>query len=346
MEHISTCNLCGSSQSIPLYGRGWPHRKRVWNRICTNCGLVFQSPRLTEEENRRMYEKWVENYQGVGPEAYRDYTLKWGRMYHAFLKDYIRPGMKVLDIGCSTGAFLSILKSLGVDCSGLNPEESFAAFARGEYGLDVETCLFEDYPERPAFYDVITGHCVFEHFRDPMAMLKRIHRMLKEGGYLQLLVPNVWTPNGLLWENFFLEHIITPSPGTMRHYLHKVGFEVVKEDFNGHITEEGNHARYEKLIAVKGRPKVAALEKDSYKEVRKFLFTYHLKTLLAGGYRYYIYHALHLPEGGPVSRLVSQPAATAYNRMILPIKFRHRDYTKAPREGDPIYGPIPMLKTV
>jgi hypothetical protein len=52
----SSCPLCGSQQSSHFDQRKF-HDQPVTNRICNVCGLVYQSPRMTEGELASYYER-------------------------------------------------------------------------------------------------------------------------------------------------------------------------------------------------------------------------------------------------------------------------------------------------
>ena len=53
-ETVLNCSLCKSEHSRPFDRRSF-HGKVVVNRICQDCGLVFQSPRMTEAESAVFY---------------------------------------------------------------------------------------------------------------------------------------------------------------------------------------------------------------------------------------------------------------------------------------------------
>ena len=66
---VASCPLCGTAYSQTFDQRefrGYP----VSNRICSTCGLVFQSPRMSDEELSQFYaEEYRKLYQGnAGPD--------------------------------------------------------------------------------------------------------------------------------------------------------------------------------------------------------------------------------------------------------------------------------------
>lgn len=98
----------------------------------------------------------------------------------------------VLDVGCSTGAFLYQLnrrfpgdyRVLGTDASG--PALDYAEtrgvpVVRGDF-------LKNQFPAGP--FDAITFWAVLEHLAEPRAFLERAAALLKPGGRCVILVPN------------------------------------------------------------------------------------------------------------------------------------------------------------
>ena len=103
------------------------------------------------------------------------------------------PRGAVLDVGCSSGAFLFQLKQrwpgdyeiLGTDVSGapLDYAESCGVpIARGNF-------LDQDFSGRR--FDAVTLWAVVEHLADPKRFLEKTQALLKTGGLCFVLVPNL-----------------------------------------------------------------------------------------------------------------------------------------------------------
>lgn len=113
--------------------------------------------------------------------------------YEAILRnigDYkeLRPGLKVLEVGCGTGWFPVAMQLDGYDCEGVEIswqlKEKADQMAR-ESGLEssgirVGNIEEEDIGENR--YDVIVCNSVFEHIENWRLALQRVHRALKPGG--------------------------------------------------------------------------------------------------------------------------------------------------------------------
>lgn len=95
---------------------------------------------------------------------------------------------RVLEVGCSTGLLLSLLKGLGFDVLGveISPPAAQVAQARG---IKVIIQPFEQVKFSEKF-DVIIFNHTLEHLPDPASVLKKVLKILKEDGILFIDLPN------------------------------------------------------------------------------------------------------------------------------------------------------------
>lgn len=94
----------------------------------------------------------------------------------------------ILDIGCSAGMFLRVLKDLGyVQLMGMDLSPTAAAFVRDTHGIPCVATL-DDVPD--AAFDIITCFAILEHVAEPAAFAHALARKLKPGGRLVALSPN------------------------------------------------------------------------------------------------------------------------------------------------------------
>ena len=98
-------------------------------------------------------------------------------------------GGRLLDVGCGNGRFLALVRALGWQAAGVEPDPRSAAVARRVSGADVHASLAEGgFPAES--FDVITMNHVLEHVADPVATLAECRRLLKPAGRLGVAVPN------------------------------------------------------------------------------------------------------------------------------------------------------------
>lgn len=103
---------------------------------------------------------------------------------------YIKPGARLLDVGCADGALARLVA--GLDYVGIDPEAPVEASApRCRFVRDVFPGVGLPSPER---FDVITALAVLEHVPQEAqaAFAQACARHLVSGGRLLLTVPSKW----------------------------------------------------------------------------------------------------------------------------------------------------------
>jgi 2-polyprenyl-3-methyl-5-hydroxy-6-metoxy-1,4-benzoquinol methylase len=170
-------------------------------------------------------------------------------------------GTKLLDVGCSSGAFLGVARERGLDAEGVEISTEAAAAAR-RAGFRVYTGLLEDASFPAASFDAVALIELLEHLRDPRALLAECRRILRPGGVLMATTPNgaSWTAAamGARWDVFSLRgmggHVSFFNPGSLRLLAERAGFEVARlETRQVRLAEKGQCAapiyRLAKLLA-------------------------------------------------------------------------------------------------
>jgi len=95
--------------------------------------------------------------------------------------------LKILDVGCGTGANLEMLAQYG-DAEGVDVSDDALEFCRRK-GLKAQKGLAEALPYEDEFFDLTTALDVVEHLDDDVAGLKEMYRVTKGGGYSLIFVP-------------------------------------------------------------------------------------------------------------------------------------------------------------
>lgn len=95
--------------------------------------------------------------------------------------------LRILDVGCGTGANLEMLSQFG-SAEGVDVSEDALEFCRKK-GLTVEKGLAEKLPYDDETFDVTTALDVVEHLDDDIAGLKEMYRVTRSGGYTLIFVP-------------------------------------------------------------------------------------------------------------------------------------------------------------
>ncbi len=96
--------------------------------------------------------------------------------------------LRVLDVGCGTGAVMRFLQTKGYDVHGVDMSQTALQYCR-QKGLRVSYGLADAMQSADALFDVVFALDVLEHLDDAGAAVREIKRVLKPGGLLVATVP-------------------------------------------------------------------------------------------------------------------------------------------------------------
>jgi SAM-dependent methyltransferase len=142
---------------------------------------------------------------------------------------YVERG-NVLDIGCSSGAFLKTMQGPNWRLFGIEMEPSTAERARTATGAEVFVGDACDAPFQPGSLDVITAFDLVEHVYQPRALMAKVSEWLKPGGIFVAQVPNIdsWEARAFRSYWYGLElprHLSHFSPRSLRRLMHQSSLE-------------------------------------------------------------------------------------------------------------------------
>lgn len=145
-----------------------------------------------------------------------------------------RPGeIRLLDVGCSSGAFLNSAVKLGFRAEGVEPAPKAAATAQAA-GLKVRQGLLHEAGYTDEQFDAITLFEVIEHLQQPQELLRECRRILRPGGILLIGTGNAgsWSMSamGARWEYLHIEkhggHVSFFNPGSIASLAQRTEFSV------------------------------------------------------------------------------------------------------------------------
>jgi len=123
-----------------------------------------------------------------------------------YLDSEFPQGGRLLDIGCATGIFLSMMQNRGWDVEGIEISDELATYARKTFSLKVHVRdITRENIECEPFH-VITLFDVIEHIPDPNLMISACKSLLAEEGILMIRTP---TEESLLRDIAKILHRIT-----------------------------------------------------------------------------------------------------------------------------------------
>lgn len=146
------------------------------------------------------------------------------------LLSLVPSGGELLEIGCACGFLLVAARERGFRVAGVEVSAWAAEYAQREYGLPVQTGWVESLALPAEYYDVVVMADTIEHLRDPRATVRRIREVLKPGGRLLLLTPDIGSMvarvAGQRWWALIDDHYFYFSRATLRRLLREEGYEV------------------------------------------------------------------------------------------------------------------------
>ena len=114
----------------------------------------------------------------------------------AIMREWMPEGVRVLDVGCATGALTSVVnRGKGNQVLGVEPDASRARAANA-HDIEVVCGVLDDELCRSRGpFDVIVLADVLEHVPAPADLLDLAHEALRPAGLILVSVPNVahWT---------------------------------------------------------------------------------------------------------------------------------------------------------
>lgn len=195
------CPACSQSGARPwLRGPDRLHGRREEYRLdrCPACSLVWLSNPPRPSEMRLHYTDAYHHLIAAGGE---NSPHRW-RARKAALAPHKQSGT-LLDLGCSSGAFLESMKSECWNLYGIEMSAANARTAQQRSGAEIFTGDIPDAPFARESFDVITCFDVLEHVFDPALVLGRVAEWLKPGGIFYVLVPNIDSAEARVFKSYW-----------------------------------------------------------------------------------------------------------------------------------------------
>jgi 2-polyprenyl-3-methyl-5-hydroxy-6-metoxy-1,4-benzoquinol methylase len=189
---------------------------------CSNCSLS-----KTADFKFPDYQKYH------GDDVYKKYEKHFVNFYikrFDIISKFVSKIGAVLDIGCSRGTFLEIFKNAGWEAWGIESSGS-AKFAKRR-GIKVFKKRFEDVSLPEKYFDLVILNHTLEHVENPVEVLSKIKRILKNDGLVFVDVPNFGSLSAKILKSkwpYILpeEHIHHFSQKSIKMLFDSCGYKVV-----------------------------------------------------------------------------------------------------------------------
>lgn len=227
------CAVCAGTAVEPVADRdrdGQP----LQAVMCRQCGLVWLDPRPSADAVRQYYEAdYRKDYKGVWQP--RPKHVARGARVALHRCQTLRPHLgfaarRILDLGAGAGEVVFLLRGLGHDAVGFEPNAGYAAFARETLRLPIRQGFFQDEPFAGQTFHVATLFHVLEHLDDPAGVFRQVHGWLEPGGLFWVEVPNVEAVCQAPSHQFHRAHLYYFNQATLRELGRRTGFHPVHHE--------------------------------------------------------------------------------------------------------------------
>lgn len=224
-------NCIGCSKKLEFLGKN-----EEWDIFrCSSCGLgatygIFPKAQYSAYHRDRVYIKEEKQFKNI-----------FEKRVGIILK-FKKEG-KALEVGSSTGVFLSLLKERGWEVQGVEP--SVASGAAEKNGIPTLNTTFEKAELKDDTFNLIIFNHVLEHMEDPIQILEKANRVLKKDGIVLIDAPNFASlsarMSGAGWRYILpKEHRWHFTPKSLTALLEKSGFEIIYRETHSGIWGYGN----------------------------------------------------------------------------------------------------------
>lgn len=199
--------------------------------LCRNCGLMRSDPYLTSDALVRFY---CNDYRDIyspslGVDQLFSAEQKTGQhIEQCLIQLGISYPSRVFEIGCGAGGALRCFQAHGCFVVGCDYSDDFLGYGRN-LGLKLVKGGVESLTPYGRADLVVLCH-VFEHMRDPVTELKKIHSLLNPGGLVYVVLPGIFSIRQTYGDfAHFLQnaHVWHFCLATLNYIMSLAGFEYV-----------------------------------------------------------------------------------------------------------------------
>jgi len=210
----------------------WRSVKNI--RVCRVCGLARQVVYRSEQENARIHgERYYDSWGALqGNEPYWELKKALARYLLEKISSIVVPA-RVLDVGCATGASLSVIMEKGWVPYGVDINTHAVKIARALVpGAKVYKGTLANITDKKEFFNAVIFSDVLEHLLNPEKELQRAYELLAPSGGIAILTPDIGSFSARLmgskWIHIKREHLYYFSRRSLAMMLGRCGYLVIE----------------------------------------------------------------------------------------------------------------------
>jgi len=160
--------------------------------LCSACGTLRTNPYPDDAGIADFYTHFYQQMYARSNDqiAYFAKQQTYGHRVLDFVHDWLPSGGFVFEAGCGAGGALEVLRHSGYEVSGCDFSQELVDYGCSR-GLSLHWGPPLDALKGLSAPSLIYMHHVFEHVRDPLALLKGLRDSLSPGGKVLIIVPDV-----------------------------------------------------------------------------------------------------------------------------------------------------------
>lgn len=239
-----SCPVCGGSEFLLgrlAYDDRYGHPGSFHLAECGHCGHLMTLPRLTEQDLPNLYGTYYPR-KSLTPQSVTEQARAILKPFAGLRRWWMgidnqgqytaRPGEKVLDVGCGSGASLLEAQALGAQAYGVEADPNVDQLASA-LGLRIHQGNIGDKPFPELAFDLIILNQVIEHIPEPDKAMMQVAERLAPGGRVVMVFPNrdsIWCRlTGARWINWHIPyHLHHFNSIAFKRLARRCGFEVIR----------------------------------------------------------------------------------------------------------------------
>jgi len=235
-DHIKVnCPACGNKNSKIAF-----EKDNFFFYSCPGCETLYVNPRPSKKILDHFYlhskamssfmQTLIKNEECRKKDIFSDRC----KLIVEILKQSGKVKGRLLEVGCSIGSLLEILKSeSSFEVEGLEPTPKAVKIAKKK-DIKVHQSTLEDFPPAKKKYDIVLNFETIEHIFDPLYFLIKINQLLKDNGFLIFSTPNYHGFDMMLLGKYYKNikapvHLNYFNVNSIDTLLERANFKVIKK---------------------------------------------------------------------------------------------------------------------
>lgn len=176
------CPICENKESKVFFVQKFAEGLNHSVAVCSKCDFVF----VSNAPNQKFYNEYYKSMSKY--ELERDKNLH--NEYAKLIGLYSQQSERILDIGCSTGHLLYLLKRRGFgNLHGIDPSDVCRKIAKEKYNINIQTTEIFSFHPKIKFNLVILA-MVLEHIDKTRDLIRKVDSLVSKNGYVFISVPD------------------------------------------------------------------------------------------------------------------------------------------------------------